>query len=64
MVSRVNTLTYIMVFSDFSTLNIYAALAVNGIFTGLGTAIGSYLATKHILKKTERLVRKIRGSIK
>lgn len=41
--------------------SIYIALALNGIFTGLGSALGSYLATKHLIEGTKKLLNKVRG---
>lgn len=40
---------------------VYIALAINGLFTGLGSALGSYLATKHLIKGLEKLTKKIKG---
>lgn len=39
------------------TPSVYFALALNGLFTGLGSAIGSYLATKGIIEKWNKLFR-------
>jgi hypothetical protein len=32
-------------------IDIYIGVAINGIFTGLGVAIGTWLAQNHILDK-------------
>lgn len=37
------------------TFNIYIGLAIAGIFTGLGSAIGNYFATKHIIENINKL---------
>jgi hypothetical protein len=33
--------------------DIYIGIAVNGIFTGLGVALGNWVAQKHIIEKME-----------
>jgi hypothetical protein len=45
---------------DLSTFDVYIGLAINGVFTGLGSALGSYIATKHILERMEKLSKRIR----
>lgn len=40
---------------------VYVALALNGIFTGLGSALGSYFANKHIIDKIKKLSKRVRG---
>ena len=45
---------------NLSSFNVYLALALNGIFTGLGVAIGSYLANKHIIERGQKIVKKIK----
>lgn len=35
---------------DLTKADILLGLAINGIFTGLGTAIGIYLANKHVIE--------------
>jgi len=40
-------------------LNIYWTIAVNGIFTGLGVSIGTYLAQTHIINRSRKLAKKI-----
>jgi hypothetical protein len=41
-------------------LDVYLAAAVMGIFTGLGSAIGSYLANKHITEKLDNLRKRLK----
>ena len=41
--------------------NVYVGLAINGVFTGLGAAIGTYVAQSHIIKRAELLRESIRG---
>ena len=41
--------------------DLYLGMAITGIFSGLGTAIGSYLANKHIIEKLNKLSAKING---
>lgn len=43
------------------TPNLYFALALNGLFTGLGSALGSYLATKGIIERITKLTERIKG---
>jgi len=47
---------------EFTPL-LYVALAINGLFTGLGCALGSYVAQKHIITKTNKLIGRIRKQI-
>lgn len=49
---------------DINSFNIYLLLILNGIFTGLGVAIGTYFAQSHIIKKGEALVKHIRKNYK
>ena len=42
------------------SLGVYIALAINGIFTGLGVAVGTYLAQKHLIDGSKRLIKRIR----
>lgn len=39
--------------------NTYWAIAVNGIFTGLGVALGTYIANAHIIERVKQ-IRKIK----
>lgn len=47
-----------------SSFNIYLALALNGLATGLGSAIGTYLAQKHLIEGSKKLLSKIKGAPK
>jgi uncharacterized protein YneF (UPF0154 family) len=38
----------------------WLAIIINGLFTGLGTALGNYLANKHLIKKIEHIEEKIK----
>ncbi|MFA6190655.1 MAG: hypothetical protein WC711_04085 [Candidatus Staskawiczbacteria bacterium] len=40
---------------NLANINIYVALAVNGIFTGLGVAIGTYFAQNHVIGRLQKL---------
>jgi len=40
------------------TFNIYIGLAITGMFTGLGSAIGNYFATKHIIENINKIKNK------
>jgi hypothetical protein len=37
----------------------YIEIAINGLFTGLGAAVGTYLATKYVITHTNKLHRRI-----
>jgi len=45
---------------EISKIDVFIGLAINGVFTGLGTAIGSYLATRHITNKVDIFLDKIK----
>ena len=40
---------------------LYIGMGIAGIFTGLGSAIGNYLANKHIIENVGKLKKKIMG---
>jgi len=44
--------------------DVYTGLAINGLFTGLGAAVGTYLSQTHIIKNAEKVRRKIRKAIR
>lgn len=46
---------------DLSTTSIYLGFILNGLFTGLGAAIGTYMAQEHIIQKAKSLLSKIRN---
>ena len=46
--------------SDLTSLDLYLAVIVNGILTGLGVAIGTYIAQKYSIKKFEKLLGRIK----
>jgi hypothetical protein len=43
----------------FERIDLYIGLVINGIFTGLGTAIGVYFAQNKIIKRLESLETKL-----
>jgi len=43
-----------------SKLDVYIALAINGLATGIGSAVGTYLATTHLIGGTKKIINKIR----
>jgi len=61
-----NSPTYNMVFEDFllgiSKIDVYLLIIVNGIFTGLGVSIGSYLANTHFIGGMQKLHKKVKRS--
>jgi hypothetical protein len=40
-------------------INLYIGMAIAGIFTGLGSAIGNYLAQKHAIEKIEKIKQRL-----
>lgn len=47
---------------SLDSLNVYLLLAVNGIFTGCGCALGTYIAQKHLIvipKKIKKRIKKL-----
>jgi hypothetical protein len=42
----------------------YVQIAMNGLFTGIGVAIGTYLANKHFIEKMEKGINNIKDRIK
>lgn len=49
---------------DLSSLNVYLVLAVNGLFCGLGSSIGTYIAQKHLIGIPNKLKKRIKKKIK
>lgn len=45
---------------EISTPSLLIGLAINGIFTGLGVAIGTWFANKHIVNKLEKVGEKVK----
>lgn len=45
-------------------INLYIGMAISGIFTGIGVAVGTYIAEKYILTKTKKLIKKLEDKIK
>lgn len=43
-----------------SNFSVYAGFAIQGLFTGLGAAIGSYIAMNHIIGKSRKLFKRLR----
>ena len=44
--------------------NIYFGVVVNALFTGIGVALGSYIANSHVIKNITKLKKKIKKNIK
>jgi hypothetical protein len=44
--------------------DIYIAMGINGLITGFSVAIGNYLAQKHAIKGTKKIIRKIKRGFK
>jgi len=42
-------------------LELYIGMTIAGLFTGLGSAVGNYLAQKHLVNSLEKVVKKING---
>jgi hypothetical protein len=45
---------------QITPLSILLGLAINGIFSGLGTAIGIYIANKHVIATIGKLKNKLK----
>jgi hypothetical protein len=41
-------------------IDLYIGMAVAGLFTGLGSTLGSYLINKHLIKNLENISKKLR----
>lgn len=50
-------------FGTLSPLNVYLVLALNGLFTGLGSALGIYIANNHLIKRGQQLSKRIKNKI-
>ena len=46
---------------EISSTNLLLGLAINGIFTGIGVAIGTWVANRHIITRAEKLGGKLKG---
>jgi hypothetical protein len=42
-----------------TTFQLYLGMMIAGIFTGLGSALGNYLANKHIIDMVSKLKKKL-----
>lgn len=40
--------------------SVYLALALNGLFTGIGSAIGAYLANKHVIERSKKIIEELK----
>jgi len=49
-----------MALENLSALDVYIALALNGIFTGIGVAIGTYIAQRHIIDSSKKIADKLK----
>jgi hypothetical protein len=45
---------------EFTAISILIGLSINGLFTGIGVALGTYFVNKHLVKKIENI--SIKGS--
>ena len=45
---------------QLSKFDIYIALAFNGLATGLGSAVGTYLANKHLIEGSKKILNKVK----
>lgn len=43
-----------------SHLNVYLGIILNALFGGLGTGIGIYVANKHIIGNSQKLINKLK----
>lgn len=49
---------------QLQSFNVYIGLAITGLCTGLGSAIGGYLANKHLIQGSENIANKIKNKMK
>jgi hypothetical protein len=49
---------------NLSALDVYFVLAINGIFTGIGVAVGTYIAQRHIIDKSQKIADKIKVKVR
>ena len=42
------------------SFSVYLALIINGICTGLGVALGTWIAQNHIIGKTKKLIKRFK----
>lgn len=53
-----------MVQNYITNFQLYIGMMIAGIFTGLGSALGSYLANRGIITQFKKLIKKKNGNIK
>lgn len=46
---------------EITGINLLLGLAINGIFTGIGVALGTYFVNNHLVQKIEKLGGKLKG---
>jgi hypothetical protein len=46
-----------------SPINLYIGMAISGIFTGIGVAVGTYIAEKYILSKTKKIIKALENRL-
>ena len=51
-------------FESISRIDVYVGIALNGVFAGLGASLGSYLANKHLIERSKKIIRRLRGEIR
>lgn len=49
-----------MAYLEINTLNVLVGLAVNGIFTGIGAAIGTWVAQKGFIERLSKIKKNIK----
>ena len=42
----------------------FIGLALTGLFTGIGVALGTYFVNKHLIENTERMINRLVKTIK
>ncbi len=53
-----------MALENLSAFDVYFALAINGIFTGIGVGIGTYIAQRHVIDNSKKIIDKLKKKIK
>ncbi len=49
---------------SISKVDVYMGLAISGLFSGLGAALGSYFANKHVIERGRRIVKRIKRTFR
>ena len=48
---------------DINNIDAYLLVMINAIFTGIGAALGSYLAQTHIIKRMDKIRKTLKNGM-